>query len=109
VDDLWAWRADHGTGVGWTLNTANHGVVVNGDRVTALGLFVEHYQKEQVLWNGNSGETIFGTYYSFRSATMGSTPAARHAGITDASTAANASSSVANTSMTGSHGFTPNS
>jgi hypothetical protein len=59
VDDLWAWRADHGTGVGWTLNTADHGVVVNGDRVTALGLAVEHYQKEQVLWNGNSGETIF--------------------------------------------------
>ena len=59
VDDLWAWRADHGTGVGWTLNTADHGVVVNGDRVTALGLFVEHYQKEQVLWSGNSGETIF--------------------------------------------------
>jgi hypothetical protein len=59
VDDLWAWRADHGTGVGWTLNTADHGVVVNGDRVTALGLFVEHYQKQQVLWNGNSGETIF--------------------------------------------------
>jgi hypothetical protein len=49
------------------------------------------------------------TDYSFRSATIGSTPAARRAGITDASTAANASSSVANTSMTGSHGFTPNS
>jgi hypothetical protein len=59
VDDLWAWRADHGTGVGWTLNTADHGFVVNGDRVTALGLAVEHYQKEQVLWNGNGGETIF--------------------------------------------------
>lgn len=59
VDNLWAWRADHGTGVGWTLNTAAHGMVVNGDRVTALGLFVEHYQKEQVLWNGNAGETIF--------------------------------------------------
>jgi hypothetical protein len=59
VDDIWAWRADHGTGVGWTLNTAAHGMVVNGDRVTALGLFVEHYQKEQVLWNGNAGETIF--------------------------------------------------
>ena len=35
LDDVWAWRADHGTGVGWTLNTANHGLVVNGDRVTA--------------------------------------------------------------------------
>ena len=59
TDDIWAWRADHGAGAGWTLNKADHGVVVNGDRVTALGLAVEHYQKEQVLWNGNSGETIF--------------------------------------------------
>ena len=59
VDDVWAWRADHGNGVGWTLNTANHGLVVNGDRVTATGLAVEHYQKEQVLWNGNKGEDIF--------------------------------------------------
>lgn len=59
LDDIWAWRADHGTGVGWTLNTADHGVVVNGDNVTATGLFVEHYQKEQTLWNGNGGTTIF--------------------------------------------------
>jgi hypothetical protein len=59
LDDVWAWRADHGNGVGWTLNTADHGVVVNGDGVTATGLFVEHYQKEQVLWNGDVGETIF--------------------------------------------------
>ncbi|WP_254063723.1 coagulation factor 5/8 type domain-containing protein [Granulicella sp. S190] len=59
LDDIWAWRADHGAGVGWTLNTADHGLVVNGDRVTALGLAVEHYQKEQVLWNGNAGENIF--------------------------------------------------
>ena len=59
LDDVWAWRADHGNGVGWTVNTADHGLVVNGDRVTALGLFVEHYQKEQVLWNGNGGQTIF--------------------------------------------------
>jgi hypothetical protein len=59
LDDIWAWRADHGTGVGWIVNTADHGLVVNGDNVTALGLFVEHYQKEQVLWNGSGGETIF--------------------------------------------------
>jgi hypothetical protein len=59
LDDIWAWRADHGNGVGWTANTASHGVVVNGDRVTALGLAVEHYQQEQVLWNGNAGQTIF--------------------------------------------------
>lgn len=59
LDNLWAWRADHGNGVGWTVNTADHGLVVNGNRVTALGLAVEHFQKEQVLWNGNAGETIF--------------------------------------------------
>jgi hypothetical protein len=59
LDDIWAWRADHGAGVGWIVNTADHGLVVNGDNVTALGLFVEHYQKEQVLWNGSGGETIF--------------------------------------------------
>ena len=46
LDDIWAWRADHGTGVGWTLNTGAHGLVVNGDRVTATGLAVEHYQKQ---------------------------------------------------------------
>jgi hypothetical protein len=45
--------------VGWTANTASHGVVVNGDRVTALGLAAEHYQQEQVLWNGQYGQTIF--------------------------------------------------
>jgi len=59
LDDIWAWRADHGAGVGWTANTASHGVVVNGNRVTALGLAAEHYQKEQVLWNGQNGQTIF--------------------------------------------------
>ncbi len=59
LDDIWSWRADHGQGVGWTVNTAQHGLVVNGDRVVATGLAVEHYQQEQVLWNGNGGETIF--------------------------------------------------
>jgi hypothetical protein len=59
LDDIWAWRADHGSGVGWTINTADTGVVVNGDNVTAYGLFVEHYQKYEVIWNGNGGTTIF--------------------------------------------------
>src|SRR2546430_17542876 len=58
LDDIWAWRADHGTGVGWTVNTADTGLVVNGDNVTAYGLFVEHYQKDQVIWNGENGQTI---------------------------------------------------
>ena len=61
VDDIWAWRADHGNSgtVGWTVNTAAHGLVVNGANVLATGLFVEHYQNYDVQWNGNGGETIF--------------------------------------------------
>ena len=59
LDDIWAWRADHGNGVGWTANTADTGVVVNGDNVTAYGLFVEHYQKDETIWNGNGGRVIF--------------------------------------------------
>jgi hypothetical protein len=59
LDDIWAWRADHGTGVGWTLNTATSGVVVNGDNVSATGLFVEHYQGFQVVWNGEHGSVVF--------------------------------------------------
>ena len=59
LDDIWAWRADHGSGVGWTQNTADTGVIVNGNNVTATGLFVEHYQKTEVIWNGDNGKTIF--------------------------------------------------
>jgi hypothetical protein len=58
IEDIWAWRADHGSDVGWTSNTADTGVVVNGDNVTAYGLFVEHYQKYQVIWNGENGRII---------------------------------------------------
>ncbi len=59
LDDIWAWRADHGNGVGWTDNTGDTGLIVNGDSVTAYGLFVEHYQKYEVIWNGNGGTEIF--------------------------------------------------
>jgi hypothetical protein len=58
LDNIWAWRADHGDGVGWTTNTADTGVVVNGDKVIATGLFAEHYQKYNVIWNGEGGRTI---------------------------------------------------
>lgn len=58
-DHLWLWRADHGSGVGWTSNTADTGLVVNGDDATMYGLFVEHYQKHQTIWNGNGGRTYF--------------------------------------------------
>ena len=54
-DNLWLWRADHGNGVGWTQNPCNNGLIVNGDRVTMYGLFVEHHEQYQTLWNGNWG------------------------------------------------------
>lgn len=59
VDHTWIWRADHGAGAGWTTNQSTNGLVVNGNNVTAYGLFVEHHQQYQVLWNGNGGRTYF--------------------------------------------------
>ncbi|AEV81507.1 Sialidase [Actinoplanes sp. SE50] len=61
IDHIWAWRADHGNAgtYGWTVNTADSGLIVNGQNVTAYGLFVEHYQKYEVVWNGNGGRTYF--------------------------------------------------
>ncbi|MFJ6728814.1 RICIN domain-containing protein [Streptomyces sp. NPDC091281] len=58
-DHMWIWRADHGSGVGWNTNTGDTGLIVNGDDVTMYGLFVEHYQKHQTVWNGNGGRTYF--------------------------------------------------
>jgi carbohydrate binding protein with CBM56 domain/chitobiase/beta-hexosaminidase-like protein len=61
IDHIWAWRADHGNAGtwGWTQATGDTGLIVNGDNVLATGLFVEHYQKTQVIWNGQGGKTIF--------------------------------------------------
>jgi hypothetical protein len=61
VDHTWIWRADHGVNqsVGWKINTSANGLVVNGDNVTVYGLFVEHHQEFQVLWNGNGGRVYF--------------------------------------------------
>ncbi|MGW4830797.1 RICIN domain-containing protein [Amycolatopsis japonica] len=58
-DHLWIWRADHGSGVGWSTNTADTGLIVSGDDVTMYGLFVEHYQKYQTIWTGERGRTYF--------------------------------------------------
>lgn len=59
VDHTWIWRADHGAGVGWDSNLSDNGLVANGDNITIYGLFVEHHQQFQVLWNGNHGRTYF--------------------------------------------------
>lgn len=67
-DNFWIWRADHGdgeyekdkwNGVGWDVNPAKNGVIVNGDNVTFYGLFVEHFLEYQTVWNGNGGATYF--------------------------------------------------
>jgi hypothetical protein len=58
-DHFWIWRADHSDGVGWDVNTTTNGLVVNGDDVTVYGLFVEHYQAYQTLWNGENGRVYF--------------------------------------------------
>jgi hypothetical protein len=59
IDDVWAWRADHGNLVSWTKNTASTGVAVTGDDVTAYGLAVEHYEKYEVVWSGQGGTDVF--------------------------------------------------
>ncbi len=40
-------------------NAADNGLIVNGANVTAYGLFVEHFQKYQTVWNGNGGRVYF--------------------------------------------------
>ena len=34
------------------------GVIVNGDDVTATGLFVEHFQTYNTVWNGENGRAV---------------------------------------------------
>jgi hypothetical protein len=58
-DNFWLWRADHGRGAGWTSNPNRNGLVVNGNNVTLYGLFVEHCQEHQTVWNGNGGRVYF--------------------------------------------------
>ena len=68
IDHTWVWRADHGVegfteGVNgdtdrWRTNTAPYGAIINGDDVTATGLFVEHFQRYNTTWNGERGTTV---------------------------------------------------
>ena len=63
IDHTWVWRADHGVdGLSdterWQTNTGRYGAVINGDDVTATGLFVEHFQRYNTVWKGDGGTTI---------------------------------------------------
>ncbi|CAB9520539.1 secreted protein [Seminavis robusta] len=71
VDHTWVWRADHGVedfdksdgfdgdNERWATNTGLNGVIVNGNDVTATGLFVEHFQEYNLCWNGERGRVFF--------------------------------------------------
>jgi len=78
IDHTWVWRADHGIegfdancdpldpencvdgflgdDIRWATNIGRNGAVINGDDVTATGLFVEHFQEYNTIWNGERGE-----------------------------------------------------
>ncbi|WP_211267034.1 adenylyl cyclase [Nonomuraea candida] len=63
IDHTWVWRADHGIEgftdtQRWNTNLGRNGAVINGDHVTATGLFVEHFQQYNTIWNGEDGTTI---------------------------------------------------
>jgi hypothetical protein len=64
IDHTWVWRADHGVeGFSgdterWNTNLGRNGVIINGNNVTATGLFVEHFQQYNIIWNGENGTTI---------------------------------------------------
>lgn len=57
-DNFWVWRADHGNQVAWDVNTAENGLIVNGDDVTIYALMVEHFRQYQTIWCGNNGKVI---------------------------------------------------
>jgi len=59
ADHIWLWRADHGNGAGWHKNRCANGLIVNGADVTVYGLFNEHFQEYQTLWNGENGRVYF--------------------------------------------------
>ena len=70
IDHTWVWRADHGIedfdltdgflgdNERWRTNVGRVGAVVNGDDVTATGLFVEHFQQHNTIWNGERGRVV---------------------------------------------------
>lgn len=70
-DNLWIWRGDHDKAstvdpykpsanlVKWDENTADYGLIVDGNNVTMYGLAVEHFQDYQTLWYGENGRVYF--------------------------------------------------
>ena len=74
LDNVWLWRADHGAGqtgtpdqngVGgggngcWSCDVAQTGLQVNASNVDAYGLAVEHFEADEVIWDGQGGNLVF--------------------------------------------------
>jgi hypothetical protein len=64
LDNIWLWRADCCTDFTGGCGSCgprlvDHGIVVNGDSVTAYGLAAEHTQSDITVWNGEAGAVYF--------------------------------------------------
>src|SRR4051794_14031860 len=47
------------TTTNWLAESSNYGMVVNGDHVMWQGIWLEHFKKTQVTWNGEDGQVLF--------------------------------------------------
>ena len=59
---LWLWRGDHdiqSQKVPWSINQAQYGLIVYGSHVKMYGLFVEHFENYQTVWDGQNGTITF--------------------------------------------------
>ena len=57
LDNTWAWHADHDDCEGRSdTSYSQHGLVVTGADVTAIGLQVEHQMEDLVVWTGEGGQ-----------------------------------------------------
>jgi len=69
LENLWLWRQDHWLTpvsqnpkenmTGWTDSKVQYGLIINGNRVHANALFIEHTRDIQLVWNGNDGTLHF--------------------------------------------------
>ncbi|HTE91542.1 MAG TPA: hypothetical protein VK639_21510 [Terriglobales bacterium] len=59
VDHTWIWRADHGAGVGWELNTSENGLVVNGNESRSTACLWSITSSSRFYGRAMAGERIF--------------------------------------------------
>jgi len=60
LDNTWLWHADHDDcGTKSDQSIDNHGLLVDGESVTAYGLKVEHTYDNLVQWNAEDGTVFF--------------------------------------------------